>query len=79
MAEKVRARDFGRDGVSGMVDHDRALRSKLVPRPTRAQREAARQRIAFKPSTAANVERQGPTADPAAPLVPDGETQPRFS
>ncbi|MCC2592459.1 hypothetical protein LKO27_03350 [Tessaracoccus sp. OS52] len=46
MADKPPTRrDFGRDGVSGMVDHDRALRSKLIPRPSRAEREAARQRI----------------------------------
>ncbi|MFT3889458.1 MAG: hypothetical protein QM713_15025 [Arachnia sp.] len=25
-------RDFGRDGVSGLVNHDRALRAKLLPR-----------------------------------------------
>lgn len=27
-------REFGRDGVSGLVDHDRAMRARDVSRPT---------------------------------------------
>lgn len=29
----VPAREFGRDGVSGLVDKDRALRARLIGRP----------------------------------------------
>lgn len=31
-------RDFGRDGVSGLVDKDRALRARLLGAPRRAHR-----------------------------------------
>ncbi|HMQ65571.1 MAG TPA: hypothetical protein PJ992_04710 [Arachnia sp.] len=39
MAEEQQ-RDFGRDGVSGLVNRDRALRAKLLPRRLREEREA---------------------------------------
>ncbi|MBA8796088.1 hypothetical protein FHX74_003729 [Friedmanniella endophytica] len=34
-------RDFGRDGVSGLVDHDRAMRARDVSRPSAADEDAA--------------------------------------
>ncbi len=34
-------RDFGRDGVSGLVSPDRAMRARDVSRPTPADLEAA--------------------------------------
>jgi hypothetical protein len=45
MAEE-QPRDFGRDGVSGLVNRDRSLRAKLLPRPLREDREARRYRKA---------------------------------
>ncbi|WP_180348994.1 hypothetical protein [Tessaracoccus massiliensis] len=30
--EQQQRREFGRDGVSGLVDRERALRAKLLPR-----------------------------------------------
>lgn len=33
--------DFGRDGTSGLVDHDRALRAREVSRPTPEDEAAA--------------------------------------
>jgi hypothetical protein len=36
-------RDFGRDGVSGLVTADRALRARDVSRPRRADQEWAAQ------------------------------------
>ena len=38
MAEEQQ-RDFGRDGVSGLVNRDRALRAKLLPPRLREDRE----------------------------------------
>ncbi len=32
-ADSAEPRDFGRDGVSGLVDHDRAMRARDVSRP----------------------------------------------
>ena len=40
MSEEQR-REFGRDGVSGLVDRDRALRAKLLPRRTEPPRQPA--------------------------------------
>lgn len=36
---EVEPHEFGRDGVSGIVSVDRALRAREVSRPTRAARE----------------------------------------
>ncbi|MGO4956139.1 hypothetical protein ACTQ49_02510 [Luteococcus sp. Sow4_B9] len=35
-------REFGRDGVTGLVNADRALRAREVSRPTTTDRDAAR-------------------------------------
>jgi hypothetical protein len=34
MSEELR-REFGRDGISGLVDHHRALRARLLAKPRR--------------------------------------------
>ncbi|GAB3623987.1 hypothetical protein GCM10027418_20710 [Mariniluteicoccus endophyticus] len=39
---EVIPREFGRDGVSGLVDTDRAMRARDVSRPTPADEAAAR-------------------------------------
>ncbi len=36
-----RAREFGRDGISGMVNADRAVRAREVSRPAPSDRQAA--------------------------------------
>ena len=36
MSEELR-REFGRDGISGLVDHHRALRARLLSKPRRDQ------------------------------------------
>ncbi|MBB1513676.1 hypothetical protein H5398_06170 [Tessaracoccus sp. MC1679] len=38
MSEEQR-REFGRDGISGLVDHHRALRARLLPPPKRPRGE----------------------------------------
>ncbi|GAB3701570.1 hypothetical protein [Mariniluteicoccus flavus] len=38
---QVTPREFGRDGVSGMLDDDRAMRARDVSRPTDADVAAA--------------------------------------
>lgn len=43
MSEEQR-REFGRDGVSGLVDRERALRAKLKPRRDRATEDQRRHR-----------------------------------
>jgi hypothetical protein len=45
MAEE-QPRDFGRDGVSGLVNRDRALRAKLLPPRLREDRETSGHRKA---------------------------------
>jgi hypothetical protein len=40
---RVPARDFGRDGVSGLVNIDRAMRARDVSRPGPAEEELALQ------------------------------------
>lgn len=35
-------REFGRDGVSGLVDRERALRAKLTPRRDRSREDEER-------------------------------------
>ncbi|WP_157683611.1 hypothetical protein [Microlunatus soli] len=39
----VEDRDFGRDGISGLVSNDRALRARDVSRPGPAEEELAAQ------------------------------------
>lgn len=41
MSEEQR-REFGRDGVSGLVDRERALRAKLLPRRDRSTEDRER-------------------------------------
>lgn len=43
MGELQQPREFGRDGVSGLVDKDRALRARLLPRrdPQSSERRSA--------------------------------------
>ncbi|HRA04372.1 MAG TPA: hypothetical protein PK963_03215 [Arachnia sp.] len=36
MSEELR-REFGRDGISGLVDHHRALRARLLTGPRRQE------------------------------------------
>ena len=45
-AESAEPRDFGRDGVSGLVDHDRAMRARDVSRPSAEQVVDAEQAVA---------------------------------
>lgn len=42
-----RRREFGRDGISGLVDTDRALRAREVSRPTEEDRRRAEEVLAF--------------------------------
>lgn len=37
-------REFGRDGVSGLVDRERALRAKLLPHRSRSREDEERYR-----------------------------------
>ncbi|MGB3954338.1 MAG: hypothetical protein WBL05_03485 [Brooklawnia sp.] len=41
MADKVRTRQLGRDGITVMVNHDRALRAREVALPTQADKDRA--------------------------------------
>ncbi|WP_158069051.1 hypothetical protein [Tessaracoccus sp. ZS01] len=43
MSEEQR-REFGRDGVSGLVDRERALRAKLLPRRDRSTEDQQKYR-----------------------------------
>ncbi|MGJ3509947.1 hypothetical protein [Enemella sp. A6] len=43
--DEPRPRDFGRDGVSGLVDEDRAMRARDVSKPS-PEDEAAAEREA---------------------------------
>ncbi|GAA2099477.1 hypothetical protein GCM10009841_13430 [Microlunatus panaciterrae] len=52
-------RDFGRDGVSGLVSADRALRARDVSRPTREDEEYAESVLS---SLLARVEGKRPRA-----------------
>lgn len=51
-------RDFGRDGVSGLVDGDRAMRARDVSRPRPSDDQAAE---AALPDLLARVEGRRPT------------------
>lgn len=42
MSEEQQRREFGRDGVSGLVDRERALRAKLKPRRDRSVEDRER-------------------------------------
>lgn len=43
--ERTASREFGRDGISGMVTRDRAIRAREVSRPSPAQRAAAEEAV----------------------------------
>lgn len=42
MNEEQQRREFGRDGVSGLVDKDRALRARLLPQRDRRTEDQER-------------------------------------
>jgi len=60
-------RDFGRDGVSGLVSADRALRARDVSRPSEADEEAAELVLA---DLLARVDGKRPPARRAGPTPP---------
>lgn len=41
MKDRGKARPLGRDGITIMVNHDRALRAREISQPTAADREQA--------------------------------------
>lgn len=49
------AREFGRDGVSGLVDKDRALRARLLARPRREDQRSEPPRSANATTTGATI------------------------
>lgn len=42
MSEEQKRREFGRDGVSGLVDRERALRARLLPQRDRSTEDRER-------------------------------------
>ena len=42
MSEEQQRREFGRDGVSGLVDRERALRARLLPHRDRSTEDQER-------------------------------------
>lgn len=45
MTDRARPKSLGRDGISIMVNHDRALRAREVSQPSEADQQQAREAL----------------------------------